>query len=740
MPSGIPAGLIDRFPALKKLGRPRSRVPFVQQLTATECGVACLAMVLGYHGRELGREEVRDVLSAGRNGTSARDLLKAADHYGLRGRGVKIKIEALEYMRPGTILHWELNHYVVFDRLLPGGGAEILDPAVGRRRVSAAELDQAFTGIALILEPNERFERREARVRGSQRIKRLLWESGEWRRVFTTSFFLQMLLLALPLFTGVMIDRVIPRGDGHLLVVLSVGLVSVIAFHLLASMVRAHLLLHVRTLVDARMTLGFLDHLLALPYGFFQRRSTGDLIMRLNSNMMIRQILTTGVISAMLDGTLMLTYLVLLLLASPLMGGIVIAFGALHVCVFLVTRGRRRDINMQMLTRQARSQSYQVEMFAGIETLKAMGAEARAEEQWSNLFVDVLNTSIEEGRLSAVLESASSTLRMGAPLVVLGVGAAQVLGGELSLGTMLALNTFAIGVFGPLANLVSLAAQMQLLGSYVERIADVESAPPEQDLDRVRPAGELRGQIELDGVSFSYGPLDPVVVRDVSVKVESGEMVAIVGRSGSGKSSLASLLLGLHRPTSGRILYDGMNLVDLDLRSVRTQLGIVTQRSYLFGTSVRANIALAVPDISLDAVMDAAKKAQIHDDIVRMPMGYETLLLDGGGSLSGGQRQRISLARALVRTPAILLLDEATSALDTITERAVQRELDRLRCTRVVIAHRLSTIMRADRILVMDEGRLVEQGTHAELMGRGGLYAELVATQVGDQAELAAAE
>jgi ATP-binding cassette, subfamily B, bacterial len=737
--NAIPMGLVDQFPVLKKLGRSRSRIPFVQQLTATECGVACLVMVLGYHGRELGREEVRDALSAGRNGTSARDILKAANHYGLRGRGVKIKIEALEYIAPGAILHWEMNHFVVFDRLLAGGGAEIVDPAVGRRQVSPEELNRAFTGIALILEPSEHFQRGGERVTGTSRIGRLLRQSGEWGRIITTSFFLQVLLLALPLLTGVIIDRVIPRGDGHLLVVLSVGLAAVIVFHLLASMVRAHLLLHVRTLVDARMTLGFLDHLLALPYGFFQRRSAGDLIMRLNSNVMIRQILTTGVLSAILDGTLMVTYLVLLIVASPRMGGLVILFGALHVGVFLATRGRRRNINIQMLTRQARSQSYQVEMFAGIETLKAMGAEARAEEQWSNLFVDVLNTSVEEGRLSAVLEAASSTLRMGAPLVVLGVGAAQVLGGDLSLGTMLALNTFAIGVFGPLANLVSLAGQMQLLGTYVERIADVELAVPEQDLKRVRPAGELRGRIALDGVSFSYGLLDPVVVRDVSVKIEPGEMVAIVGRSGSGKSSLASLLLGLHCPTSGRILYDGMNLADLDLRTVRSQLGIVTQRAYLFGTSIRANIALADPEIPADAVIEAAKRAQIHDEIVRMPMGYETLLLDGGGSLSGGQRQRIALARALVRKPAILLLDEATSALDTITERKVQEDLDQLRCTRVVIAHRLSTIMRADRILVMDEGRLVEQGTHVELLARGGLYAELVAIQLGDGGELAVA-
>ncbi|EYF03085.1 peptidase domain-containing ABC transporter [Chondromyces apiculatus] len=739
MPEGKSKRLTERFPALWKLGRGRDQIPFVQQLSGTECGVACLAMVLGYHGKELSREEVRDVLSAGRDGTSARDILKAGGHYGLRGRGVKVKLDNLQFLTRGTILHWEMNHFVVFDRLLPGGAIEIMDPAIGRRRIGAEEVNRAFTGVALLFEPTDRFERRGAQTTTNTRVGRLLWQSGEWGRVITTSVFLQALLLGLPLLTGVIVDRVIPRGDEHLLLMLSIGLGLVIVFYMLASMVRAHLLLHVRTLVDARMTLGFLDRLLALPFGFFQRRSAGDLMMRLNSNVMIRQILTTGVLSAILDGGLMLTYLALLMVGSAQMGGVVLAAGVLQVIVFLATRGKRRDINTQMLTRQARSQSYQVEMFSGIETLKAMGVEERAEEQWSNLFVDVLNASIEEGRLAAVLEAVNTTLRMGAPLVVLGVGTMQVLAGELTLGNMLALNTFAIGVFAPLANLVLLAGQIQLLGSYVERLNDVEATPPEQDEDRVRSAGKLRGQIELDGVSFSYGPLDPVVVRDVSVKIAPGEMVAIVGRSGSGKSSLASLLLGLHRPTSGRVLYDGMNLADLDLRSVRTQLGIVTQRSTLFGSSIRANILLASPEATPEEIVEATRAAQIHDEIVRMPMGYETLLLDGGGSLSGGQRQRVALARALVRRPAIMLLDEATSALDTITERKVQDELDRLRCTRVVIAHRLSTIMRATRILVMEEGRLVEQGSHAELMANGALYAELVKTQTDGNADLSAA-
>jgi ATP-binding cassette, subfamily B, bacterial len=295
-------------------------------------------------------------------------------------------------------------------------------------------------------------------------------------------------------------------------------------------------------------------------------------------------------------------------------------------------------------------------------------------------------------------------------------------------------NTLAAGVFTPLSNLVSMGVQLQVVGTYLERIADVQQTPLEQAPGKGRPAPKLAGRIELDRVTFRYGPLEPLVVNEVSLQIEPGQLVAVVGKSGSGKSTLASLLVGLHAPTSGRILYDGVLLADLDLRSVRQQLGIVVQRTYVFGRTIRANIALADPELPLDAITEAAKIVQLHDEIMKMPMGYDTLLVDGGGSISGGQRQRIALARALMRKPAVLLLDEATSALDAITERKVQLELEKLSCTRIVIAHRLSTVMHADAILVMENGKLVEQGKHHELLAKGGAYAELARSQL-DQSE-----
>jgi ABC-type bacteriocin/lantibiotic exporter with double-glycine peptidase domain len=725
--------LRERFPALDRLGAGgrRRRIPVVHQLTATDCAASCLTMVLAYHGKWVPLDEARQAVGAsGRDGANARAILQAAHAFGLRGRGVRIGVEKLPLLPPGSILHWEFNHFVVFERLHKGH-ALLVDPELGRRRVTLDELGRAFTGVALLLEPSTGFvPTPPGRSPTWQLLRRSLTESGDWMRILVVSLLLQLFGLGLPMLTGAVVDRVVPRGDGHLLTVLAIGLGALVLFFFLAMLIRSYLLLHMRTLFDARMTLGFLDHLLELPYAFFQRRSAGDLMMRLNSNSTIRELLTASAISALLDGFLVFIYLVMLFVVSRSFGLLVLLLALLQVGALVVSNRRQRELMAENLRIQARAESHLVEMLAGIETLKVTGAELRKGQQWSSLFVDQLNVVLARGRLDALIESILGAIKLASPLTVLTFGTIQVLHGSLSLGNVLAVCALASGVLLPVAGLVATGAKLQVLRCYIDRIEDVLMAPPEQPRDRVRVAPTLRGAITLERVTFRYNPSTPDVVREVSIAIEPGQMVAIVGHSGSGKSTLASLLLGLYSPSEGRILYDGRDLMQLDVRAVRRQLGIVNQRAYLFGGSVRSNIALAEPEIASADVERAARLAHIHDEIMAMPMGYDSVLLDGGASLSGGQRQRVAIARALVHRPAILLLDEATSALDAVTEQTVQRNLAALSCTRVVIAHRLSTIQKADLILVMREGRLVEQGTHATLLAAAGEYALLVAAQM----------
>jgi ATP-binding cassette, subfamily B, bacterial len=705
-------------------------IPYVPQLELADCAAACLAMTLAYHGRHVPLDELRDATGTGRDGVGAPGIVAAAGRYGLVARGVKAGIGDLACLPRGSVLHWNFDHFVIFEKVTPTG-VVVVDPALGRRFVPAEAFGRSYTGVAIILEPGAGFARGgEPRPSPYRYLRPILGQRVLARRVVVLSALLQVLALAVPLFTAIVVNRIVPAGDRHLLVILVVAMAAVAGYYFLISLVRAHLLLHLRTHLDRELTTGFVSHLVGLPYAFFLSRSAGDLMMRLQSNSTVREILTTGSLSALLDGGMATMYLVLLLVISPPLGLLVLGLGAGQAAATILTRRRNQRLTTESLEAEARSESYAYQLLAGIEDLKAAGAEDRAVAHWSGLFAREISVALDRGRLNALVDSVTAALQLVSPLALLGAGAVLVLQGQLSLGTMLGLTVLGAGFLEPLAALVTTGLQLQLLGSYMARINDVLDTPAEQQGRTVRPAGRLGGHIRAEALSFRYSSLRPLAVDDVSVQIRPGQFVAIVGRSGSGKSTLARLLLGLYEPEAGRVLYDGADLSDLEVRSVRRQLGIVTQESYVFGTSVRDNIALAAPGIPQDDVARAARMACIDEDIQGMAMGYATVLVEGGASLSGGQRQRLVLARALARRPSVFLLDEATSALDTVTEAAVYRNLASLGSTVIVIAHRLSTITRADMIVVMDRGKVVEQGTHDELVALAGYYQELVCGQV----------
>jgi ABC-type bacteriocin/lantibiotic exporter with double-glycine peptidase domain len=557
----------------------------------------------------------------------------------------------------------------------------------------------------------------------------MLAGSGGVARIVTISLLLQLFALASPILTGMVVDRVVPRGDTRLLDLVVIGLASLVVFQTLAGIVRAHLLLQMRTNLDLRLVLGFLDHLVSLPYAFFQRRSGGDLLMRVSSNQVIREVLSSQALSALIDGGLVLLYLVLIVTADVVMAAVVVGAGVLQILVLVVARPRILEQEARGLEARTRAQSQLVQLLSGIATLKLAGAERDAVRGYSQELAGSLDADLAMGRANALVEALLAGLRTSAPMFLLALGAHRVLAGEMTLGTMLAVNALAGAFLGPFGNLVTSVLALQRVRTHLERIEDVTSVAPEQG-DDVAEAPRLAGELALERVSFRYAEGGPRVLDDVSLTIPAGASVAIVGPSGSGKTTLAALLLGLYPPSEGRVLVDGRDLRTLDLTGVRPQLGTVPQSPFFFDGSIRSNIALGEPDAPLDRVVAAARAACIHDDIAAMPMGYETLVADRGQSLSGGQRQRLALARALLRRPAALVLDEATSALDTETEARVVGELRRLRMTRVAIAHRLSTVLDADLIVVLVDGRIVETGRHEQLVRRGGRYAALVAAQL----------
>lgn len=699
----------------------RRRPPYrlVRQMELADCGAACLATVLRGHGLPVHLGSLRDLAGTGRDGVSFAGLLQAARAHGFDGRGVRCPVDRLGELPAGAVLHWGDNHFVVLTGL-SRRGLHLLDPAVGHRVVPMPTVQREYSGVALVLTAPPDLEPaappRDERVRWRRYAS---FVQGA-RRPLLGALLLAAVVQACALVYPLVLKRVVEQAGGAVdgaATALALGVAVLGVGFLLAQVGRLLCLVALQRLVDVQLTLGVLRHLAALPYAFIARRSTGDLALRIRSTFAVRQILTASALSAVLDGTLVLGYLLVILVVDVAFWALTVLALGIQVFLVAVTWRRMRQTAAEALEAQTTAQSGLLELVNGFELLKASGGAARAVDEWSARLRREVQAQATATRVSGLVDSVLASVRFVTPPALLVLGLARVADGSLELSDMLALAALAAAVTVPVGALLSTVCSLTSVFSYLDRLDDLLQEEPERHGRHVAPA-RLSGAVRLEQVTFRYSPLLPAAVEDVSLTIEPGEHVAVAGASGSGKTTLVLLLASLYDPSEGRVLLDGVPAAGYDRDQLRQRIGIVTQAPTLFNATLRENIAMGRTWLTDDDVVAAATAAALHEDVQRLPSGYATRLGNAGTGLSGGQRQRVALARALAGRPGLLVLDEATSALDAVTEQVVHEALAELDCTRVVVAHRLSTVAKADRVLVMSEGRLVADGSYASLRRR----------------------
>ncbi|QIR39655.1 ATP-binding cassette domain-containing protein [Tolypothrix sp. PCC 7910] len=708
-------------------GRITKRYPFFQQQSASDCAAACLVMIGRYWGKNLSLNRLRDIANTSRNGASLRGLAAAAESIGFSTRPVRASFDKLAQQPLPAIAHWEGKHYIVVyeiskKRVIVG------DPAIGQRTLTPREFQARWTGYALLLQPT-------SELKESEEANTPFWQFFElvkphWvvlLEVVVASICIQVFGLVTPLLTQLLLDRVIVQGSTLTLNAVGLGLLIFGLFRVAINGLRQYLLDHTANRITLSMIVGFIKHTFQLPLSFFESRYVGDIISRLQENHKIQRFLTGESLSIFLDLLTVFIYIGLMFWYSWKMALLVLLIlPPILLVTFLATPFLRR-ISREIFNAIAAESSYLIEALTGISTIRSMAIEQTVRWKWEERLHQSIKKGFSGQIISNQLQIASATIETVATTSLLWFGAWLVIQNQLTIGQLIAFNMLLGNVIRPFQRLAVLWNQLQEVMISSERINDVLETEPEEDL-QASPKQflpRLRGYIRFDHVTFRYHPESELnVLENISFEVKPEQTVALVGRSGSGKTTLSKLILGLYPATEGKVLIDNYDLKSVALKSLRSQIGVVDQDTFLFGGTIRENISIAHPESTLEEIIEAASLAGADEFIQQLPMGYETPIGEGGGLLSGGQRQRLAIARALLGNPALLLLDEATSHLDAESERIIQNNLKTITQgrTTLIIAHRLSTICNADLILVLDKGALVESGNHEQLIKSKGYY------------------
>lgn len=716
-------------------GRDR-RVPIVRQVDEMDCGAACLAMVTRAFGRRVSLARIRQLINTGLDGTSLRSICRAGEELGLATRSVKASVRHLDRMPLPAIVHWDEYHWIVLTSVRRNH-VMVADPAVGRRRFTREEFIEKWSGYAALFDYTPAIEQAPE----SPRLLDWMWplvrqHRGVLLQALGLAIVVSVLQMVLPVFTQVIVDRVLVEQDVALLHLLIAAMGITMLFIVVSLVVQRYLLSFSAVRLDAASLDLISRRLLALPMSYFATRRTGDLQRRLEGVRLVRDFLIQHGIAGITGVAQIAATVALMLVYSPWLTLVFLATAPLYAMLMVAATKLLRPTFVDLEEAFSKYNSYQIDAIKGIETVKALGGESAFRRLLLEQFLGVANKIFRADYFSMTYEGAIEAVTFLSVGLFLWAGAYEVLGGRLSIGALVAFNSLVALATVPIRNLLTLWDNLQRCEVLLNRLDDVFQHEPEQGYDRslLKTVRSLAGQVSLRNVGFRYGGSEaPPILENLTLDVPAGKTVAIVGRSGSGKTTLAKCLSGLLEPTEGTILFDGLDQKTLNYRDLRRQIGFVLQEPYVFADSIAKNIAFGEGEPDMDRVMWAAEVASAHEFVARLPFGYDTRIGETGLALSGGQRQRIAIARAIYNKPPILIFDEATSSLDTESERAVQQNVDSLLegRTAFVIAHRMSTIRNADVILVLERGRLVEQGSHDELMKRQGLYYFLASQQLG---------
>lgn len=677
------------------------RVPVIHQTETAEFGLACLAMICGHFGKNIDLIYLRRKFNLSARGATLAGINGIAEQLGMATRALSLELDELRVLKTPCILHWDFSHFVVLVSVKRNRYV-LHDPARGIRYISREEMSRYFTGVALEVWPGSEFQSETLQTRISLRslINSIYGIKRTLAKIFCLSVVIEAINLLMPVGTQLVMDHAIPAGDRGLLTLISAALMFFILLKAATSTLRAWSSLVMSTLINVQWQSGLFDHLLRLPLAFFERRKLGDIQSRFDSLDTLRATFTTSVIGFIMDSIMVVGVFVMMLLYGGYLTWIVLCFTTIYIFIRLVTYGNYRQISEECLVREARAASYFMETLYGIATVKIQGMVGIRGAHWLNMKIDAINSGIKLTRMDLLFGGINTFVTACDQIVILWLGAGLVIDNQMTIGMFVAFSSFRGQFSERVASLTSFLLQLRIMSLHNERIADIalhEKEEKKPEIEIVAHMGPI--SLETNGLSYRYDSQSAPIFSALSLSVAPGESVAITGASGAGKTTLMKVLCGLFEPDSGRVLINGIDIRQIGINNYHRMIACVMQDDRLFSGSIRENICGFAEEMDEEWMVECARASHIHDVIMNMPMGYETLIGELGEGLSGGQKQRIFIARALYRKPGILFMDEATSALDSESEHFVNVAIKNMNITRVIIAHRETTLRTVDRVI-----------------------------------------